>query len=119
MSVIQLRSRPQILEFFAGVGLARMGLDLAGFETAWANDISPDKAAMYRAQFGDDVMVVGDVNDIDAADLPASTSRGHPHHAQTSRWRATAPGSQARNPRRSTPSPASCAQWRRTIDPRP
>lgn len=70
MSVIQLRSRPQVLEFFAGVGLARMGLDLAGFETAWANDISPDKAAMYRAQFGDDVMVIGDVNDVDAADLP-------------------------------------------------
>ncbi len=70
MSVVQLRSRPQVLEFFAGVGLARMGLDLAGFETAWANDISPDKAAMYRAQFGDDVMVVGDVNDVNAADLP-------------------------------------------------
>ncbi|WP_037184816.1 DNA cytosine methyltransferase [Rhodococcoides fascians] len=70
MSVVQLRSRPQVLEFFAGVGLARMGLDLAGFETAWANDISPDKAAMYRAQFGDDVMVVGDINDVDAADLP-------------------------------------------------
>ncbi|BCN83131.1 DNA cytosine methyltransferase [Prescottella equi] len=70
MSVIQLRSNPKVLEFFAGVGLARIGLDHAGFETAWANDISADKAAMYRAQFGDDVMVVADVNDVDAADLP-------------------------------------------------
>ena len=47
-----------------------MGLDQAGFDTAWANDISFDKAAMYRAQFGDEVMVVGDVGDVDAADLP-------------------------------------------------
>lgn len=70
MPVIPLRQRPRVLEFFAGVGLARMGLDQAGFETAWANDISEDKAAMYRAQFGDDVMEVGDINGIDAADLP-------------------------------------------------
>ena len=70
MPVIPLRPRPRVLEFFAGVGLARMGLDQAGFETAWANDISEDKAAMYRAQFDDDVMSVGDVNDVAAADLP-------------------------------------------------
>ena len=70
MPVIPLRPRPRVLEFFAGVGLARMGLDSAGFETAWANDISDDKAAMYRAQFEDDVMEVADVNDIKAADLP-------------------------------------------------
>lgn len=72
MPVIPLRPRPRVLEFFAGVGLARIGLDNAGFETAWANDISPDKAAMYRAQFDDDVMEVGDVNDVDVAGLPAA-----------------------------------------------
>ncbi|WP_109523647.1 MULTISPECIES: DNA cytosine methyltransferase [Nocardia] len=72
MPVIPLRPRPRVLEFFAGVGLARMGLDQAGFETAWANDISPDKAEMYRAQFEDDVMVVCDVNDVDPATLPAA-----------------------------------------------
>ncbi len=65
-----VRPRPRVLEFFAGVGLARMGLDRAGFETAWANDISADKAAMYRAQFDDAVMEVADVNDVDAAKLP-------------------------------------------------
>lgn len=47
-----------------------MGLHQAGFDTAWANDISEDKAAMYRAQFEDDAMEVADVNDVDAAQLP-------------------------------------------------
>ncbi|MFF0710128.1 MULTISPECIES: DNA cytosine methyltransferase [Gordonia] len=70
MPVIPLRPRPCVLEFFAGVGLARMGLDQCGFDTAWANDISPDKAAMYRAQFDDDVMEVGDINDVDPSSLP-------------------------------------------------
>ncbi|MCF3940693.1 DNA cytosine methyltransferase [Gordonia tangerina] len=74
MSVTRLRSRPRVLEFFAGVGLARMGLDLAGFDTAWANDISPDKAEMYRSQFDDDVMVVGDVRSVDPAELPAGAA---------------------------------------------
>ncbi|MBF6294255.1 DNA cytosine methyltransferase [Nocardia farcinica] len=72
MPVIPLRPGPRVLEFFAGVGLARMGLEQAGFETVWANDISPDKAAMYRAQFKDDVMVVGDVNNVSPAALPAA-----------------------------------------------
>lgn len=70
MPVIHLRPRFRVLEFFAGVGLARMGLDRAGFDTVWANDISPDKAAMYRAQFGDDLIIVGDVNAVNADELP-------------------------------------------------
>lgn len=72
MPVIPMRPRPQVLEFFAGVGLARMGLDAAGFETVWANDISSDKAEMYRAQFGDEVMTVADVNEVNAENLPSA-----------------------------------------------
>ncbi|MFT4086447.1 MAG: DNA cytosine methyltransferase [Gordonia sp. (in: high G+C Gram-positive bacteria)] len=74
MVVTPIRSHPQVLEFFAGVGLARMGLDNAGFHTAWANDISEDKAAMYRAQFKDDVMEVGDVGAVRGQDLPIGAS---------------------------------------------
>ena len=33
-------ARPRVLEFFAGIGLARMGLEEAGFHVAWANDYS-------------------------------------------------------------------------------
>lgn len=44
--------KPTVLEFFAGIGLARMGLESAGFSVAWANDFEPSKMAMYEAQFG-------------------------------------------------------------------
>ncbi|GAA0234441.1 DNA cytosine methyltransferase [Saccharothrix mutabilis subsp. mutabilis] len=45
--------RPVAVEFFAGIGLARMGLEEAGFRIDWANDIERSKAEMYRAQFGE------------------------------------------------------------------
>ena len=31
-----------VAEFFAGIGLMRMGLAKAGWRTIWANDIDPD-----------------------------------------------------------------------------
>lgn len=40
------------LELFAGVGLARMGLERAGWEVVLANDIDPAKRAMYEGHFG-------------------------------------------------------------------
>jgi len=39
-------------EFFAGVGLARMGLERAGWEVAFANDLDPKKRSMYEGHFG-------------------------------------------------------------------
>ena len=48
-NVTQLSTaRPKVLEFFAGIGLARIGLESAGFRVAWANDFEPDKWAMYE-----------------------------------------------------------------------
>lgn len=66
-------ARPKALEFFAGIGLARMGLESAGFHVAWANDYEPAKKAMYEAQFGESAghaFVLGDVANVKAADLP-------------------------------------------------
>jgi len=40
------------LEFFAGVGLARMGLEQAGWEVVLANDLDPKKRQMYEGHFG-------------------------------------------------------------------
>lgn len=60
-------------EFFAGVGLVRMGLEAAGFEVAWSNDIDRDKHDMYRRHFGDrpgHAFALGDVREVGAADLP-------------------------------------------------
>ena len=65
--------RPRVLEFFAGIGLARMGLEDAGFRVAWANDYEPDKKAMYDAQFGESpehAFVLGDIGKVKAGDLP-------------------------------------------------
>jgi len=41
-------------EFFAGIGLMRMGLERAGWRVAYANDICEKKKAMYEAHFGCD-----------------------------------------------------------------
>lgn len=70
-------ARPRVLEFFAGIGLARMGLESAGFRVVWANDYEADKKAMYEAQFGEQVdheFVLGDIGDVKVTDLPADIS---------------------------------------------
>jgi DNA (cytosine-5)-methyltransferase 1 len=60
--------QPTVLEFFAGAGLARLGL--SGWRTVFANDLDPAKAAAYRANFGADNLAVGDIWNLSAADLP-------------------------------------------------
>lgn len=70
-------ARPQVLEFFAGIGLARMGLESSGFHVAWANDYEPDKKAMYEAQFGEvDArhFALGDIGKVKVEDLPRNVS---------------------------------------------
>lgn len=70
-------ARPKVLEFFAGIGLARMGLESAGFRVAWANDYEPDKKAMYDAQFAesdDHAFALGDIGKVKVADLPRDAS---------------------------------------------
>ncbi|WP_396913224.1 DNA cytosine methyltransferase [Mycolicibacterium sp.] len=70
-------NRPKAIEFFAGIGLARMGLEKAGFQVTWANDYEPDKRAMYLAQFGesaDHTFVLGDIGKVKAADLPTDAA---------------------------------------------
>lgn len=59
-------------EFFAGIGLMRMGLDQEGWTTVWANDIDDKKWEMYRANFSGDSceFVQGDVHKVKGKDLP-------------------------------------------------
>ena len=58
-------------EFFAGGGMARLGLGEA-WRCAFANDFDPVKAATYRANFADAAQHFreGDVWKLSAADLP-------------------------------------------------
>ena len=64
-------SRPPFTfyEFFAGGGMARIGLG-EGWKCLFANDFDPMKAAAYRANFGGDHFHEGDVWKLTAADLP-------------------------------------------------
>ncbi len=58
-------------EFFAGIGLMRMGLERAGWRTAFANDIDEDKWRMYRDHFGDSgEFHLGDVHKLETGDIP-------------------------------------------------
>jgi hypothetical protein len=40
--------RPRAAELFTGIGLVRLALEAQGWDVVFANDIDPDKAAMYR-----------------------------------------------------------------------
>ncbi|HEY5054256.1 MAG TPA: DNA (cytosine-5-)-methyltransferase [Solirubrobacterales bacterium] len=57
-------------EFFAGIGLMRLGLESGDVKTVWANDIEPDKRDMYVANFGADEFVLRDIRDIEGVSLP-------------------------------------------------
>ncbi|HYG27984.1 MAG TPA: DNA cytosine methyltransferase [Caulobacteraceae bacterium] len=55
-------------EFFAGGGMARLGLGQA-WACAFANDFDPVKVATYRQNFGGEDLVEGDVWKLSPADL--------------------------------------------------
>ena len=58
-------------EFFAGIGLMRIGLERAGWRVSFANDIDEDKRRMYRDQFGvSREFVLGDVHKLEAREIP-------------------------------------------------
>lgn len=63
-------SRPfTFYEFFAGGGMARLGLGQA-WQCVFANDFDPVKVSAYRANFGADHLHQGDVWALKASDLP-------------------------------------------------
>jgi DNA (cytosine-5)-methyltransferase 1 len=59
-------------EFFAGIGLMRMGLDREGWATVWANDLDEKKWEMYRANFNDGAceFVLDDVHKVEGMHIP-------------------------------------------------
>lgn len=63
-----------VLEFFAGIGLMRLGLEKAGWRVIWANDIEPEKERLYHGNFDrrSAEFVIGDVHEIDGASLPTA-----------------------------------------------
>jgi DNA (cytosine-5)-methyltransferase 1 len=59
-------------EFFAGIGLMRMGLDAEGWATVWANDLDEKKWEMYRGNFNEGAceFVLDDVHKVEGKDIP-------------------------------------------------
>ncbi|QSV17336.1 DNA cytosine methyltransferase [Photobacterium ganghwense] len=49
------------IEFFAGTGLVREGLEKDGWKCLWANDICPDKQSAYVDNFGAGDFLLGDI----------------------------------------------------------
>ena len=67
-----MKTERTVAEFFAGIGLMRMGLEQGGWRVIWANDIDEDKYRMYRGHFDDDVahFELGDVHRLDPKTIP-------------------------------------------------
>lgn len=61
-------------EFFAGIGLMRMGLERAGWQVVFANDIDTHKEEIYLGHFGqEDHFVRGDIHSLTPEDVPTVT----------------------------------------------
>jgi DNA (cytosine-5)-methyltransferase 1 len=67
---IKNRNSFTCLDFFAGSGLVRLGLE-PEFKTLWANDNSPKKIAVYRANYKDGELFEHGVEEVRGATLPA------------------------------------------------
>jgi DNA (cytosine-5)-methyltransferase 1 len=59
------------LDFFAGSGLVRLGLQ-PDFETIWANDNCPKKRAVYIANHPLNNFHLGDIKEVKGRDLPSA-----------------------------------------------
>ncbi|MBC8030271.1 MAG: DNA (cytosine-5-)-methyltransferase [Pyrinomonadaceae bacterium] len=61
-------------EFFAGIGLVRMGLENQGWIARFANEIDDQKKNMYCGHFGQTIeLVVRDIRDVTTDQIPAVT----------------------------------------------
>ena len=71
---VAMSSELTFYEFFAGGGLAWMGLG-DDWTCLFANDISAKKAEVYRANFGAaPELVVDDIHNISTRDIPGSAA---------------------------------------------
>jgi len=64
-----------VAEYFAGIGLVRMGLEPLGWRVLWANDISAKKYEMYTRFFpnAEGHYIAGDIFEINPVCIPSTT----------------------------------------------
>jgi DNA (cytosine-5)-methyltransferase 1 len=67
-----VHSERTFAEFFAGIGLMRMGLERRGWSIRFANDIDPQKYEMYKIHFldADKHFLLEDIHKIPGKDIP-------------------------------------------------
>jgi DNA (cytosine-5)-methyltransferase 1 len=75
LTFLALLRNKTFAEFFAGIGLVRIGLERQGWSIAFANDISQQKYEMYKGQFenADEHFLLGDIHDVPADVIPCVT----------------------------------------------
>lgn len=64
------KTKLKAIELFAGIGGFRLGMAAANIETIWANDVSELSSQVYRSNFGEDALVLGDIREINLAEIP-------------------------------------------------
>lgn len=64
-----------VAEYFAGIGLVRLGLQQAGWQVVYANDLDASKHQMYSSYFADTHhhYKVEDIFDVNPAQIPTTT----------------------------------------------
>ena len=70
--MLRMLREKSFIEFFAGIGLMRAGLETQGWTLSLANDISPEKFEMYQGHFtnAEEDFILGDIYDLDTDILP-------------------------------------------------
>ncbi|MBF0035512.1 DNA cytosine methyltransferase [Citrobacter freundii] len=74
MNIIPIRGESEwtALEFFAGIGLARAGMEQAGLKIVWANDYDLNKKTMYEGHWKSQELLLADIHDLKSEDLPSA-----------------------------------------------
>lgn len=74
MNIIPIRGESEwtALEFFAGIGLARAGMEQAGIKTVWANDYDLNKKSMYEGHWKSHELLLADIHSLKGDDLPSA-----------------------------------------------
>ncbi len=64
-----------VAEYFAGIGLVRLGLERSGWKVVFANDIADDKKRLYNNQFRDppEHFIKEDIHILDVNKVPTTT----------------------------------------------
>ena len=61
--------KPKAIDLFSGCGGLSLGMEKAGFEVVYANELNEDAAKTYRNNFPNTVVEVGDIRGIDPKDV--------------------------------------------------